>query len=154
MRILMTAVSLVTLGLAGGACAKQEGSCDALAVSLCEAHPEHCAAARGWIDTQGAGDAAARNEACTQLLADPRALATYNERFALATRPTPPPPGVPRPAGNAPPGTTQPRAKPTTRDGIRVIGENVEEIGKTGEKFGEALDKIEDAFDKKKDTSP
>lgn len=140
----------VVLSATVGACAQKGPGCDALALKLCDQDAEHCAAARGWIDAQGAGDAAARDEACSQMVADPQALAAYVSRFTTAMAGSPGAPEAARPASAA----TPPRAKPTTQDQIRTFGDNVEEIGKTGEKAGEAIDKIGGAFGGKKDTTP
>jgi hypothetical protein len=151
MRFIMPLLSIVSLGL--GACAKESPGCDALAARLCDANAERCDAARTWVDAQGAGDAAARGEACTQMLKDPQALAAYLERFA-ATGATAVTPDAPRPATATTPDRAPAKAKPTTKDEIRNFGDNVEEIGTVGEKAGEAIDKIGDAFKRKGDTNP
>jgi hypothetical protein len=153
MRIIILSLSVVSLGLGVDACAKTDSGCDALTLRLCDANADDCADARGWIDSQGAGDTSARDEACTELLADSTALAAYIERFTTAMRPMPQAPQSPRPASGSPP-QTPPNTKPTTQDQIRTFGDNVEEIGKAGEKAGEAIDKIEDAFGRKADSNP
>jgi len=152
MRFIMPLISIVSLGLA--ACAKESPGCDALAARLCEANAERCTSARTWVDAQGAGDDAARTEACDQMLKDPQALAAYVERYALATGKTVATPDAPRPASATPPARTPVKTRPTTQDEIRTFGDNVEEIGTVGEKAGEAIDKIGDAFKRRGDTNP
>ncbi len=152
MRFIMPLLSIVSLGLV--ACAKDSPGCEALAARLCEANAERCASARTWVDAQGAGDDAARGEACSQMLKDPQALAAYVDRFAVATGKTTATPDAPRPATANTPARTPAKTKPTTKDEIRNFGDNVEEIGTVGEKAGEAIDKIGDAFKKKGDSNP
>lgn len=154
MRFALSIVSLAFLGLGLSACAKEGQSCDALALRLCGANAEQCTSARTWVDARGAGEAAARDEACAQMLKDPQALAAYVERFTVATGRTQPAPAAPRPASEATPTRTPAKSKPTTQDQIRTFGDNVEEIGTVGEKAGEAIDKIGDAFKRKSDSNP
>lgn len=141
--VTMISMTLLALGLV--ACDKKP-TCDTLADRFCDASAPNCIAARGWIETQGTGDAAARDAACARVLEDPSALAAYLERFESEM--------TPAPAGAAatPPHRAAPAAKPapepmTAKDPVREAGETIEEVGNAAAKTDDAIDKLGGVFD-------